>query len=60
MARLKKWDQKVLDLGNGVCWLSTASWFGFITFKTEIRILNAWGRKRNLSWLGRLDVGGFY
>jgi len=52
MDRLKKWDQKVLELGNGVCWKSTASWYRFIKFCTEIKILNAWGRKKNLIWMG--------
>ncbi len=51
MSKLKQWDRKVLALGNGVQWLS------LVRYRTEgkghqPRVLGAWGRKRNILWLG--------
>lgn len=52
MGKLRKWDQKVLALGNGVQWLSLAR-YRTEGEGTQPRVLGAWGRKINLLWLGQ-------
>ena len=51
MTRLQQWDRTVLLLGNGTQWLSS---FRYRTenFCTQKKVIGAWGRKRNLLWLG--------
>lgn len=57
MAKLKKWDQRVLANGNGVKWQCHRSWFGFFVGSTQSDVLGAWGRKRNLIWMGTWKEG---
>lgn len=52
MDRLKKWDQNVLARGNKEKWRSSRSWFGVSEFVTQFKAIGAWGRKRNLIWMG--------
>ena len=59
LSRLKKWDQKVLTLGNGVKWLNLARYRGR-DIKTQGGVLNAWGRKINLLWLGQWKGSNAY
>ena len=59
MVNLKKWDFKVLAEGNGIVYKPTKH-RGFLKKKTDEKILGAWGRKKNLKWIGRLDAGGSY
>jgi len=54
LGKLKKWDQKVLRLGNGVQWLNLAK-YRRDNIKTQGGVLNAWGRKINLLWLGQWE-----
>ena len=52
MDRLKKWDQNVLATGNKQKWRSSRTWFGVSEYVTQCKAICAWGRKRNLIWLG--------
>tara|TARA_S200002703_G_scaffold50459_1_gene43852 strand:+ start:1424 stop:1609 length:186 start_codon:yes stop_codon:yes gene_type:complete len=52
MAKLKKWDMNVLAKGNRQKWCSSRTWFGVSKFVTQFKAIGAWGRKKNLLWLG--------
>jgi len=59
MSKLEQWDQKVLALGNGVQWLS------LVQYRTEgkgtqKKVIGAWGRKRNIIWLGAWKGSNVY
>tara|TARA_R100000655_G_C2944668_1_gene186280 strand:- start:458 stop:640 length:183 start_codon:yes stop_codon:yes gene_type:complete len=60
MNKLKKWDQRVLENGNGIKWQSNRSWFGFFVGITQFSVIGAWGRKANLLWLGTWKEGYVY
>ncbi len=51
MTRLQKWDQKVLLLGNGIQWLSLFRYRKKLSF-SQTTVIGAWGRKRNIIWMG--------
>ncbi len=51
MDRLKKWDLNALAKGNWDKWLSVHM------YRTEVKgtqktVIGAWGRKRNILWMG--------
>ncbi len=47
----------VLATGNKQKWKSSRSWFGFSEYVTQNKAICAWGRKRNLIWMGSWKVG---
>ena len=53
VTKLKKWDQRVLQFGNGIKWQHGRSWFGFFSGGTQLNVVGAWGRKANLLKSGR-------
>tara|TARA_R100000773_G_C4219428_1_gene118016 strand:+ start:2456 stop:2638 length:183 start_codon:yes stop_codon:yes gene_type:complete len=60
MTRLQKWDQRVLSNGNRMTWVRGSLWFGISRMETLFEAIGAWGRKRNLIWLGSWKEGYDY
>ena len=51
MSKLKKWDLNAVFKGNWEKWLSIERYRTGIT-TTQSSVIGAWGRKRNILWLG--------